>query len=245
MFNSFKKKSEQEADRRHKDVSPIHQAHQFIEASQDFERSRTEEALASKRVAWRVAAAGCVVGLLGVGALFFVLPLKTTEHWLVRVDNNTGAVDTVYKLKDGVRTLPEAVDRANLVRYVINRENYDWETIQALYDATILMSSNAIQKEYKLFWSQPNAPHRILKNQAKVVVRNPSVSFIGDLAQVRFEKYVINTTGDLATQQGESHKWIATIAFHYANPPMTDAERLVNPLGFEVTSYRVDPENLR
>jgi len=242
-FLNLSQKKAAEGSSAPKESNPISQAKEFISSSRQFEKSRVEEAIKSKRLAWIIAGVGVAVGVLGLLTINALLPLKTTEHWMVRVDNNTGAVDVVYKLKDGVRNLPEAVDRANLAKYVINRESYDWESIQTLYDSTILMSSEPVQKEYKLFWSRPNAPHRVLKNQYRVIIRNPSISFVGDLAQVRFEKYVINTSGDLATQQGETSKWIATIAYRYANPPMTDAERLINPLGFQVTSYRVDPEN--
>ncbi len=241
MFFKKKKKKTVGSGQTH----PIEQARDFINAAEEFENSRIEEAYKSKKVAWRVATAGMLIGIMGVAAVVIILPLKTTEHWLIRVDNNTGAVDVVKSLKNAKVSLPESVDRSNLARYVINRESYDWESIQTLYDNTILLSGNKVQKEYKLFYNRPDAPHRVLKNQQKVVVRNPSVSFIGDLAQVRFEKYVINTTGELASLQGETTKWIATIAYHYDNPPMTDAERLINPLGFQVTSYRVDPENFK
>jgi type IV secretion system protein VirB8 len=39
--------------------------------------------------------------------------------------------------------------------------------------------------------------------------------------------------------------WIATIAFAYAKAPMAEADRLRNPLGFQVASYRADPEVVR
>ena len=37
--------------------------------------------------------------------------------------------------------------------------------------------------------------------------------------------------------------WVATIAFEYRNPSVIkESQRLVNPFGFQVLSYRVDPE---
>ena len=38
--------------------------------------------------------------------------------------------------------------------------------------------------------------------------------------------------------------WIATIDFDYEKEIKTEAERLENPLGFQVISYRVDVENV-
>jgi type IV secretion system protein VirB8 len=42
---------------------------------------------------------------------------------------------------------------------------------------------------------------------------------------------------------GASMSWVATIAFEYRNPSVIkESQRLVNPFGFQVLSYRVDPE---
>jgi type IV secretion system protein VirB8 len=240
----FKRKEPAVADSQ-KEQSPIHRARDFLRGAKEFEESRIEQALASRKIAWRFAGAGVVVGILGLACVPALLPLKTVEHWLIRVDNNTGAVDVVRSLDGPVTDLPEVVDRSQLAGYVLARESYDWETIQAMYDKVALLSAPVVQSEYQRLWSAPNAPHRVIKNQFKVLVRNPSVSFVGDVAQVRFEKYIVSNTGELAAQQSESTKWIATVGYKYANPPMTDAQRLINPLGFQVTSYRVDPENIK
>ena len=69
-----------------------------------------------------------------------------------------------------------------------------------------------------------------------------AISFVGDMAQVRFEKRVVPVKGDL-DKQIPVQKMIATISFEYKNEPTQEKDRLVNPLGFQVTSYRVDPEN--
>ncbi|WP_079949118.1 type IV secretion system protein [Salmonella enterica] len=38
--------------------------------------------------------------------------------------------------------------------------------------------------------------------------------------------------------------WIATIAYEYKALPMTAQQRYINPLGFRVTSYRKNAENV-
>jgi type IV secretion system protein VirB8 len=42
----------------------------------------------------------------------------------------------------------------------------------------------------------------------------------------------------------KEENFIATVAFDYKNTPSKEADFLVNPLGFQVLSYRVDPEML-
>jgi type IV secretion system protein VirB8 len=40
----------------------------------------------------------------------------------------------------------------------------------------------------------------------------------------------------------ESSHWAATITFKYSNAPMKEKDRAINPLGFQVTEYRNDPD---
>ena len=44
-------------------------------------------------------------------------------------------------------------------------------------------------------------------------------------------------------QQVVESDWIATIAFTYTRAPMSVADRLRNPLGFQVLEYRRDQES--
>ncbi|WP_245911234.1 type IV secretion system protein [Neisseria iguanae] len=48
-------------------------------------------------------------------------------------------------------------------------------------------------------------------------------------------------TGDLSKTLPVQN-WIATIGFEYADQPMGETECRINPLGFQVTSYRINPE---
>ena len=67
-----------------------------------------------------------------------------------------------------------------------------------------------------------------------------AIGFINDgVANVRFRRTVRQV------QQVTESDWIATIAFAYTRAPMSEADRLRNPLGFQVTSYRADPEVIR
>ena len=67
-----------------------------------------------------------------------------------------------------------------------------------------------------------------------------AVSFVSDgVANVRFHRTVRRGP------QLEESDWIATVAFTYTKAPMAEADRLRNPLGFQVTSYRADPEAVR
>ena len=57
-----------------------------------------------------------------------------------------------------------------------------------------------------------------------------------DSALVRFA----TSRNDPGAAAQPEENWVAVIRYRYSNAPMTFEDRLVNPLGFEVTSYHKD-----
>lgn len=223
--------------------NPIHLTQSAMKQVKDFERDRIENSGKSEKIAWRVATGSMLIAGLAVAAVYQLTPLKSVELRVLRVDKSTGAVDELTLLKDGKEKYGEALDKAFLTTYVRNRESYDWETIQATYDETISMSTSEVANEFRRIYDKPDAPHKTLKNQYKIITKVNAISFIGDVAQIRFENSKMMVGGALVQNVIPTH-WIATIAYRYDNIPMKEEERRKNPLGFKVTSYRVDPESV-
>lgn len=58
---------------------------------------------------------------------------------------------------------------------------------------------------------------------------------------VRFSTREVSSTGHIEN----SKNLIATIGYTYSNVPISAEDRRINPLGFQVTSYRVDAELIK
>lgn len=217
----------------------------FIEAAADFERSKTEEMRLSRKIAWVIAGVSMGITTISISAFLVALLMRTEpEPTILRVDNSTGATTVLRSIKDVHDKYDEVVDKYWLAEYVKYRENYDWLTISSQFDAVNLMSDSPVGNEYSTFTKGKNSPLSILKDKGKIVIHIAAISFIGNVAQVRFtsEKQSIN---GLNTDGSPIQKWIATIAYFYRPGQMTEQQRLINPLGFKVTSYRVDPEVIK
>lgn len=216
-------------------------ASKFIQAAKDFEKSEIERVRKNIKIAWRITCACLLIMGLSIGAIAGLTPLKTVTPFVIRVDNNTGATDIVTQLKTAEKSYGEVINKYWLAQYVGYRESYDWQTVQSTYNATNLLSAPPVQSEFaKLYNKNPAAPHLVLKDQFKVIVKVSAISFIGEMAQVRFEKHLIPLANGVTKPAPQ--KMIATVAFEYQNKPLQETDRLINPLGFQVTSYRVDPE---
>ena len=225
-------------------VTPRQEGIAFIQQAQAFERSQIEMVKRNNKLAWRVTGASMLISVLAVGAVIGLTPLKTVEPFVLRVDNNTGATDVVTSVRD-IKTLryDEAIDKFWLSQYVRYREGYDWWTVQAGYDASMLMSSAPIQNDIGAFFESAAAPYKVLRDKARVDIRIISISFFDNTAQIRFEKRVKFLTPDQSNAPAPQ-RLMATVGYRYVNKPITEKDRLVNPLGFQVMSYRVDPESV-
>ena len=152
-----------------KQVSAKKATQQYIAACKDFEQSRIDQVLRVSKIYKVTAIFFGVLSLGSVAALIALTPLKTVEPFLVRVDNNTGATDIVTILKEQTIKTDEALDRYWLTQYIKFREGYNYMTLQATYDATVLLSSDAVTKQFQAIYASDNAPHKLLRDSGQVV----------------------------------------------------------------------------
>ena len=212
----------------------------YLEAGKGWETDEIAGAKRSERRAWRVAiGAGALAGL-AVLAVAMLTPLKTVEPFIVKVDK-VGAADVVTLLKERTVTGNEAIDKYWLGQYVNFREEYSKTAAYGNYQATKLLSDPTVAAMYEkqVVPDNPASPTAVFADKGYIETKITNVSFIGKQhAQVRF---VRKETKDASLTPQES-RWIATITYEYVNPPMDEAARLINPIGFRVTAYRIDPE---
>lgn len=208
-------------------------------ASWDADRRETERRQ-GKRLAialWVFAA----IALIEAFAIFLMLPLKTAVPYTLLVDRHTGYVEALDPLT--VQKIPQqdALTKSFLVQYVMAREGYDRMTVKDKYRKVALWSSGKAQKSYltRMQPSNPNNPVSLYSVDGQVAVTILSVSLTDDgSALVRYQL----SGGRPNRPDVALGQYAAVIGYVYRDRPMTVADRLINPLGFEVTSYRSDPE---
>lgn len=211
----------------------------YLAESRGLERDLLGEVLASRRRAWQVALGAVAVGITGLVAGIAGLYQPTPVPVLLRMDNASGAVEVMTTLKDHEVSYGEVVDTYWLNQYVLNREAYDWNTIQQQYDTTALLSAPDVQQQYYALFHGPEARDVVLADRARIEVTVRSIQPNGKgQATVRFVTQEVDRNG----QRKPAQPQIATVGYAYVNAPMKAADRRVNPLGFQVTAYRADPE---
>lgn len=214
----------------------------FLDAAKAWETDQVMRAQKSERRAWLFAGGGLATALVAVTAVALLTPLKTVEPFVVRVDKNTGATDIVTRLTNQKESYNEAIDKYFLARYVTYRGSYSNAMAYPDYEAVTTMSSPQVANSYfeQIKPNNPHSPTAVYGKDGQVDVSVNAIAFLGKgVAQVRFTR-----TEHLPNAQDRVTRWIATITYRYLNPPTSEKARLVDPIGFQVSDYRLDPETV-
>lgn len=222
---------------------PTSELKAYFAEARTWDHDRLAAAYRSRRLAWIVAGVAGALACASVAAIAALTPLKTVEPYVVRVDRTTGAVDILRGLSGPQpMTYDEAVTKSFLASYVRARESWLPQAAEANFRQVSIMSTPDEQQRWALAFrpTNPSSPQVAYGPAADVQVAIRAITFVAPgVANVRFHRAVRRGA------QLEESDWIATAAFAYTKAPMGEADRLRNPLGFQVSTYRADPEVVR
>jgi type IV secretion system protein VirB8 len=226
-----------------------------IKKAQNFEITLADARRRSEKRAWWVAGVATFTTLCTLGGLFYMLPLKEKVPYLVMADSYSGQA-SVARLtgdwKNTPLTASEAINKSNVAHFVVSRESFD-SALLGLRDwnTVFSMSTPAVSNEYRALLDRmnPSSPVALYGNQRSLRVKvlsivlnggDPSQNITPTGATVRFQRFLYDKQSGGTTYLDNR---IATLAFDYkSNLKMEERYRIENPLGFQVSSYRVDTD---
>lgn len=199
----------------------------------------------SNRRAWLIAFLSIFISIISVTAVVFLTPLKSVEPYVIRVDNTTGMVDIITSVNQTEFVSDnEALDKYFTTSYVKIREGYFYNILQNDYTTVQIWSSPEVSFDYLKIYEGDNSRVDILKNRTEIDVEINSVTLGNSngmkMATIRFNQIYKDAKSRTITNKKAK---IVTLAYDYSPQSlMTENERLINPLGFKVLTYRVDDE---
>lgn len=222
----------------------------------NYEVSVADLARRSQKRAWWVAGSSLAVTVIMAGAIFMMLPLKEREPYLVVLDPVTGNAQVsrlVGAANDGRLYADQAIARSNIHRFVVARESYDYDLMMTSqsgdWKLPFLMSAGSASTEMRALWAPTNPanPSVVYGRDRAIRIRILSIVLerVGGprregAATVRFQRVLFDK------KSGGSRvidNKVAMIEFEYnPNLRLSDADRVQNPLGFQVKTYRVDSD---
>ncbi|MEP1833873.1 MAG: VirB8/TrbF family protein [Hyphomonas sp.] len=214
-----------------------------VKVEDSWAASVTQDLRKSRRNAWIVAGVAAAIALLLAIALAAMLPLKETEPYVLAVDRQTGNVETLNPLDEATISADMALTRSLLAQYVTARESFDADSIQRDFRRVSLWSAPEAQQRYAnlMAASNPASPLAYMPRSGTISVEIRSISSLNAASSlVRFTTIQTDRSGRALPPQ----YWAAVVNYQFTGATMSEADRLDNPLGFQVTRYRRDAETL-
>ncbi|EAJ1206219.1 type IV secretion system protein [Campylobacter coli] len=196
----------------------------------------------SNKRAWLIAFISIFIAIISIIAVVLLTPLKTIEPYVIRVDNTTGMVDILTMLDEKEIKANEALDKYFISTYVKAREGYYYDLLNQDYLLTQLMSSEKVANEYRALYEGDNARDQILKNSNEVSVQILSI-VLGNSNGIKTSTIRAKIiTKNLNTRGLSESTKVITLSYDYILAKASEENRILNPLGFKVTNYRIDEE---
>jgi len=198
-----------------------------------------EQERRGRNTAWFVAIILIVVCAAQAAAIAIMLPLKEVVPYTVLVDRQTGYVEQMNGIKLGALAEDQAIVESMVAQYVLARETFDPSDFKERYERVALWSLGDAREGYVAQYQA--GPQSVLSDirpgtTIKTIIKK--IELIDkDTARVRFEAQRKD-----ANMEPVRYDWQSIVTFRFTGQPMKQEDRLLNPLGFQVTNYRRDAE---
>jgi type IV secretion system protein VirB8 len=171
----------------------------------------------------------------------FLLPLKQSIPYTITVDRETGYVQTSRGIDLGPISESEAIAQSFAVQYVLARETFEASDFRDKYEKTLMWSQGAAETEYLREWDKNNpvSLRNRVRPTTRIKVTIKSVTVLGPRsAMVRFD----TEQSEGPSSGGIRQPWVASLTYSFSGKAISDRDRYMNPLGYQIATYRRDAE---
>jgi type IV secretion system protein VirB8 len=178
---------------------------------------------------------------ISILAIFKISTSSAIEPFVIEIEEKSGIVQLVDPVTVEQYSANETLNNYFITEYIKTREVFDPHNYNYNYYIKVrLFSSSNVYGEFRNYIRSQNLDDlfNIYSNYAKNEFKIRSIQKLGnDSVQVRFTVESIRKDGGSIKKNK-----IVIMSYRYASLEMDDQQRYINPLGFQVISYRVDDE---
>ena len=183
-----------------------------------------------------------IFALIGVViSVFFVKSItesKSFEPFVIEMEDKTGQINVVENLTTSRLTADESVKRFYLYNFLKIAEGYNYATYTEDMVKLGLFANSTVYRQLMNRISSKNdrSPVNTIKEGLMTIGIKSMVFLTPKSVSIRFK--VKNEKPNF--YYPANRDLVAYIEFEFISLDLTANERLYNPLGFQVTKYRVD-----
>lgn len=179
------------------------------------------------------------LSIVAIGVIAYIINTKRFDPFVIQIDDVTGMAKVVNPLSSDVIAGNEALAEYFIKKYVTARETYnpvDFDT-QAKKVVRLLSANN-------VYWDYIG----YLKNEAinpsiRYGQKNTTYLLVKSWSALSDNKYILRFSINETTGARKVFNRIAVIEFQYTPMELSEIDRDINPICFQVTGYRVDDDS--
>lgn len=202
----------------------------------------------SESRAWLVAGGSIVLAVLGFSMAAFQATRPIPAPVPIVVDRTTGETMVVARFDESSIPKISAIDQHNAAVFVRAYESYYFNLLKRDYDQVARMSTQEVFSPYSAKFAGDAAMQTKLGTTWEHRVSVVSVRMSTTTNPGRNGEAIVTFDKELKSSQGmapTTTRYVSTLRFEYRPRSMKkDVDRIENPFGFVVLSYRADPELL-
>jgi type IV secretion system protein VirB8 len=179
------------------------------------------------------------LSIISIGVIAYVINTKRFDPFVIQIDDTTGMAKVVNPINSQVLNGNEALAQYFIKKYVVARETYNPVDFTTLANKTVrLLSANSIYWDYRGYLRNDE-----LNPSIKYGQKNTTFLIVKSWSKLSDNKYILRFSINETAQARRVYNKIAVVEFQYVPMELTEEDKDINPLGFQVTGYRVDDDS--
>ncbi|UAT43292.1 type IV secretion system protein [Anaplasmataceae bacterium AB001_6] len=183
-----------------------------------------------------------IIMIVIVISIMTIASFKSIEPFVIEISSKSGMATLVEPATVKQYSADRKVIEYFLFQYLKARELFDSNTYKYNYYRVVrLFSSGDVYSQFRKYvsTSNPDSPVNLYSKANGMVLKIRSIQYL-DLnnIQVRFALLV-----DSERETQEVNR-VANVKYVFKDEMLSEEDRYINPLGFTITSYKVDSENI-
>ena len=170
-----------------------------------------------------------------------IMASKSLVPFVIEIEEKSGIPTVVEQLTESHFTADVSLKRYFIYSFLSAAQGYNPGTFRDDYKKLALFSTPAVfrQVQASINPRNPQSPAAMIGNRGIIEVAIKSLIFqTPTSATIRYRLKNIGSVSGFANNRD----MIAEIEFRFANLTLSQADRYINPLGFQVTKFLADQE---
>ena len=179
------------------------------------------------------------LSVVSIGVVAYVINIKRFDPFVIQIDDTTGMAKIVNPISSSILSGNEALAQYFVKKYVNARETYNPVDFDTEAEKNVrLLSSNSIYWEYRGYLRNEEVNPSIRYGQ-----KNTTFMIVKSWSKMDKNKYLLRfSINETAGARAVFNK-IAVVQFDYVAMALTEKDKDINPIGFQVIGYRVDDDS--